>query len=498
MIAHFLLLTTSFSSLDPLSIEQHLAYYKLYPETKEGKKALEHAWKLLGEGASLPLQEAVSIPNIDLEPLIALITRNSKEAPLALSEASQKELATLTSLLPTKKQKGAFVWTEEELVAIPSEEIDLARALLIHQFANDPKKKEKILQYETVLDLMALQIRARLPTWATAEDKIDMISRFIFEEKRYRFPPHSLYAKEIDLYTFLPSVLDNREGVCLGVSILYLCLAQRLNLPLQIITPPGHIYLSYEGDEGIINIETTARGTHMPSEMYLGVNTRLLQKRTMKEVIGLSFINEASVAWGIGDHKKTVALYEKALPYLPEDPLLKMFLGLNYLFTGEIKKGKDSLKEIRSLTLHFSVSKETIPSDFLNGYTDIESIKSVFTHVDETRQSILEKLSALEKVSANYPKFRAALLQVAVCHLQLGHLAEALRILEKYHALDPEDATVEYYLAELYLERFDIQKAWRHFNLAETLTLARDHKPKAFHPLKLSLLRYSPNPLTLH
>ena len=77
----------------------------------------------------------------------------------------------------------------------------------------------------------------------------------------FRFPPHSLYAKDIDVYTFLPSVLDSRRGVCLGVSILYLCLAQRLDLPLEAMTPPGHIYVRYGED---LNIETTARGIDVP------------------------------------------------------------------------------------------------------------------------------------------------------------------------------------------------------------------------------------------
>ena len=97
---------------------------------------------------------------------------------------------------------------------------------------------------------------------------------------RFRFPPHSLHAKDIDIYTFLPSVLDGRRGVCLGVSILYLCLAQRLGLDLEIITPPGHIYVRYQSPEGeMINIETTARGIDIPSERYLGMETRKLQTK---------------------------------------------------------------------------------------------------------------------------------------------------------------------------------------------------------------------------
>ena len=38
---------TAYDNLDPTSVVQHFAFYKLYPNTPEGKKALEKAWSLL-------------------------------------------------------------------------------------------------------------------------------------------------------------------------------------------------------------------------------------------------------------------------------------------------------------------------------------------------------------------------------------------------------------------------------------------------------------------
>ena len=97
-------------------------------------------------------------------------------------------------------------------------------------------------------------------------------------------------------------MLDSRRGVCLGVSILYLCLAQRLGVELEAITPPGHIYVRHVAPDGeIVNIETTARGIDVPSEMYLGMETRKLQKRDIRQVIGLAFMNQAAVSWHRND-----------------------------------------------------------------------------------------------------------------------------------------------------------------------------------------------------
>lgn len=479
--------------LDPFSVEQHLAYYKLYPETPKGKEALEHAWLLLsqGEGTGSKVQE--SLPEIDLDSIVSLVTREPTDPPARLTAFQLEQLRSISAILPNRHLQGASIWTKEEILALEPQEIDLGRALLIHQFETSKEPRHEILQYEASIDLMALEIRARLPKNASDVDKIHAINRFIFEEKRFRFPPHSLYAKEIDLYTFLPSVLDSREGVCLGVSILYLCIAQRLGLPLEILTPPGHIFLRYKTPEGEINIETTARGIHIPSETYLGINTHKLQKRTIKEVVGLAFVNQASVAWEQENHEETIRLYEKALPYLSHDPLLKMFLGFNYLFIGKKKQGKELLTPLRSMAFDFAVSPETMPSDYLQGRVGADGIKAIFSHVDETRESVLNKLSSLETVSKRYPKFRAGLMQLAVCHLQLGHSTEAIKLLESYHKLDPNDATVEYYLAALFYERFDLPQAWHHWNLANTLTSQCNHHPKALKQLKYELLKHSPS-----
>jgi regulator of sirC expression with transglutaminase-like and TPR domain len=472
---------TLYHSLDPLSLSQHLAFYDLYPDTAEGKKALAHSWKLLGGSNE---ETGFSLPSFDIQAIVSLVTRQSFDPPVKLDDKQLQLIEKISAHLANRKLKGHAVWTKEELLALTSEEIDLSRGLLLNQFDT----VDEIRQYEASLDLMSLQIAIRLPKNPTPEDKLRAINRFIFQEMQFRFPPHSLYAQDIDLYTFLPSVLDSRKGVCLGVSILYLCLAQRLDLPLDIITPPGHIYIRYKN----INIETTARGINLPSDTYLGINTRSLQERTLKEVIGLAFINQASVSWGKGDYSATVSLYEKAIPYLPDDPLVKLFLGLNYLFIDKIEEGKKMLQPLTNFTFDYAVSPENLPADFLSGKVDREGMKAIFLPVDETRASILEKQEKLQKILKKYPKFRAGILQLAITWLQLGRSKEALEVLERYHKLDPNDATVEYYLSIISHKRLDYNRAWTFLKRAEALAAARDHHPKALKALRLGLRSICP------
>jgi len=504
-------LTTLYNSLDPRSISQLFAFYHLYPDSSEGKQALSNAWELMhshrkekkyleGELACIAFPRAgeksrLVLPAMEINSIIALVNKQPFETDIHLDEDQLTLIETISDHLSNRRLKGFTVWDKESLTALPSEEIDLARALLLYQFEDDRlEDRLKVRQYEATLDLISLQILARLPLGASHEEKINAINHFIFHEKRFRFPPHSLWAKDIDVYTFLPSVLDSRLGVCLGVSILYLSVAQRLDLPLEIITPPGHIFIRYNSGKSTLNIETTARGIHLPDKVYLGINTRKLQQRTLKEVIGLAFINQASVFWQKDDFETTVELYEKALPYLPNDPLLEMLLGYNYLFVGRFEEGKKLLTKIRDVTFDHAVSKEVTPADFLDGKVNAEGIKAIFSHVDETRKSILDKQKQLRDILNEYPNFRDGILQLAITYLQLGRGQEAHSTLRRYHDLDPTSPLVEYYLATLCLNRFHYQKAWNYLKEAQILTANRHHNPYCLKGLNHALRTLYPNP----
>jgi tetratricopeptide (TPR) repeat protein len=484
-------LSSLYSSLDPTSVSQHFAFYELYPKSAEGKQALKHAWELLSGGCNDWDPELVLPASLDPKPLINFVNRSTEEATLLLNEEQLVVIEKLARHLQNRQLKGFGLWDEQEMLKLPAEEIDLARGLLLAEINSE----QKVRSYEANIDLMALQISARLKPDATPLEKIRAINDYIFSEMRFRFPPHSLHAKEIDVYTFLPSVLDGRRGVCLGVSILYLCLAQRLGLELEAITPPGHIYVRYVDPNGeILNIETTARGIDVPSEMYLGLETRKLQKRSIKEVIGLAFMNQAAVAWHHNDCKRAITLYEKARPYLDDHYLLNMFLGFNYLFDGREKEGKELLKKVKGIVPDHAIVGDTVTEDFLAGKASAEAIQAIYSEVNETRESIIEKQKKLEKVVEKYPQFRQGIFHLATTWLQLGREKEALPILEKYIAMNPQDPTVNYYIAAIHFQRHNFNKAWEYLKASEKLVFAKNHKPRALKELRSALQRACPEP----
>ena len=483
-------LRAAYAALDPTSIAQHFAFYELYPHAPEGKEALRHAWSLLSRGRENDPQAL--FPEIDLTPLIALVNRSPMQAMALMTEEQIEVVEKLGRHLGNRQLAGFGLKDQALLDAMPAQDIDIARSLFLMDMKGDLKA---VRTYEASIDLMALQILARLSDDAKPLEKIRAINNYIFTEMRFRFPPQSLVAQGVDLYTFLPSVIDSRRGVCLGVSVLYLALAQRLDLPLEIVTPPGHIFVRYRAPDGTLtNIETTARGVDFPTEVYLGLETRSLEERTVKETMGLVYMNQAADAWHKKEYETAITLYKQGERFLPNDYLLQMFLGYNYLFAGREKEGRALLQKIRGKLPDHRMTGDNAIEDFLAGKADVEALRTVFLEVDETRASILEKQKELQQVVVRWPQFRQGIFHLAVTYLQLGREKEALPILERYVALDPADPVVQYYLSAIHLQRSHFNQSWRYLRQAEGIASARGCQPRALQELRRELRRACPEP----
>lgn len=481
-------LKTLYKSLDPTSVQKLFAFYTLYPDTAEGKAALRDALKLLSNGKTTE-GELAELPSLGtIHAVINLVNRPKSEKLAPLSKSELALVGRLASDLGNRKKRGFLAKSEAEVLALPSEEIDLARALLL----SENLSFDEMESYEALLDLMALQIRARLPKQASEKEKVRAISSFIFDEMQFCFPPHSEHAKEIDLYTFLPSVLDSRRGVCLGVSILYLALAERLDLKLEIITPPGHIYVRLPTQEGNLNIETTARGIHLDDKEYLGLNTKMLKERSIKETVGFAHFNKAAVFWSTGEYEKAKRSYEKALLYIDNDLLTNELYAYTLLLTGEKKRGKNLLQSLRGKVPEETLYREPLAEDYLLGKVDEEGIKAMFLHVDEGRASLEKKESELKAILKRFPEFRSGWESLAMTELQLHRQKEAIDALVKCDRLDGENPTVVYILAALSLKRVDYKSAWKQLLRAEKIVKAKGHDPEALKELRQQLTLSDP------
>ena len=487
-----------FNSLDPNSLTQHIALYKLFPEHPSAQKALNEAEKLLTKATDqqTPLKD-FPLSFLPLETFLS-INPNTSETRHYFSDKQLQAIETLCQNFPNRKLKGHSIESADELTHLPPEEIDLARALFVASSDEEEIDWDWVKNYEAELDLIALQVIAKLPKNPSAEQIIDEMNRLIFFQMHYRFPAMTSLQQESDTFSSLHTVMDQKKGVCLGVSLLYLSLSQRIGLPLQSVIPPGHIFVRYRGESELINIETTARGIHMPSSNYLDVNTLSLKEANLKEVIGFVFFNLAATELTKNQNFEAACkLYEKCLLYAPNHSQALELLGYSYALSGQESNALKCFEQLDQ-----NPYSDRITSIYFEAYDQYrkkeigrDALKVLLTQAEtQTHQELLDREDSLLKILHKYPKFKAGHFFLAETYQALSQPKKAIEILEKLHGLKPQFPYVEFSLTYLHFTERNYSKAWHHFASLKSLLNTYDHHPKIVSELKRALSSRSMQP----
>jgi tetratricopeptide (TPR) repeat protein len=458
-----------YQSLDPTSIVEHLAFYELHKEMPEGQAALRDASRLLfGEESTHEFAWPENCSSF-IELVSPQVASGKKEHPACRQAYALIEKAA--SKLCNRAKKGFHITSAREAEKLPPEEIDLSETLFCELLGDNPDARQ---QYRAQLDLMALVILSRLPPGADQEQKVDAICNLVFHEFGFRFPPYSTHEASLDRFTDLPSVLETRRGVCLGVATLILTLAERLGVNLDIYTPPGHIFLGTAAR----NIEPTWRGVHLDLEEYYTVNTKFIKKRTLRDVVGLVFMNSASVALSKSDWNRASTYYLKALRYMPDERIFLELNGMALVLDGKKSEALAYFEKALKIPEADVITPSSISEDILAGRVDKEGLQALLLPQDETRASKEKKKEALARALIKNPKFRDALTEYASCLIELGEPEEGQHALERLAILDPDNIIAHFMLSQLYHGRHDEPKARLHFLAAEAIAKSRDAHPK--------------------
>lgn len=138
--------------------------------------------------------------------------------------------------------------TITELAAAMQDEeskIDLLRAaLLVARLDNEE------LEIEPYLDevrRMAEEIAGKLPKDAGAEAKLAALRKYLFDENGFHGSRGDYYNRS---NSYLNEVLDDREGLPITLAVLYIELAQRLDLNVRGAALPGHFVAQYIPADG--------------------------------------------------------------------------------------------------------------------------------------------------------------------------------------------------------------------------------------------------------
>ena len=248
--------------------------------------------------------------------------------------------------LANEGKAGLYARSIEQVLRLRDDEVDLATAVLISSelWSDNWSQIVNGRIYLSRLDDMTLEIRDMLDTEGVGMDfrAIPVINKYLFGDRGFKSiseanDPNSL---------FLHTVMDKKEGYCLGLSILYLSICERLGLPLYGVVVPGHFFVRYDDGRVRFNIETTSKGGNASDVHYekkfrvprLNGRSIYLKNLTKIQTLGCFFNNLGNSYSDVGDIESALVAFERAVEINPALSESRANLGNIYLKKGQVTK----------------------------------------------------------------------------------------------------------------------------------------------------------------
>jgi len=212
-----------------------------------------------------------------------------------------------------------------------------------------PKIDEKAVR--AAVDRLAKRYRELLPE---ARDPADAFRLLLFEDAPFTSVAELDSAENLHI----DSVLRNRKGYCLSLSVVALAVAERVGAPLHGVALPNHFLVRYDDAKTRRNLELTRKGATITDKTLLEKygpfeqGTVYLRNLSPEEVKAYLLHNRGYVALLKKRHALAKADFEAALKIQPGIGEAHRNLGVVF---GEQKKWKAAKREfIRAINIHAS------------------------------------------------------------------------------------------------------------------------------------------------
>jgi len=216
-------------------------------------------------------------------------------------------------------------------------------------------------------ELSRLADRLR-PAVASAKDGkavVNAFRRVLLKEEGYRYD--SVPGNPDNFLS--GGVVARKQGNCLGLSLLWLSLAERLGVPFRGVYVPGHCFVRYEGEGSPLNVEFAASGASWDDETYLG-KFRLAEKgpylRSLSNPEMLAvFLKSVGAAYaGKGRHAEALVLYAEAERLYPGLPDVHYNAGVSLQRLGRPDEAIAKYRKALSLDPNMVVARGNLASSY--------------------------------------------------------------------------------------------------------------------------------------
>lgn len=152
----------------------------------------------------------------------------------------------------------ALAQTWQDILNTPREQISLAQAALV--IAGEEYPALDVTDYVARIDALADTLRKRLRADISPADTLPLLNRYLFDELGYAGNSDDYYDPR---NSYLNDVIDRRLGIPITLSVLYIEVGRRLNLPLSGVSFPGHFLVKCALRDGAVVLDTYAKGASL-------------------------------------------------------------------------------------------------------------------------------------------------------------------------------------------------------------------------------------------
>ncbi|MBI2472651.1 MAG: tetratricopeptide repeat protein [Planctomycetes bacterium] len=349
---------------------------------------------------------------------------------------------------------------------VSTEDARLASTAL--KIAKESYPEIDIEHYLKKLENIIENIRTSLRDETEPEQIIKTINVVLFNELQFKY----VQTGELE-HISLNKVLDTKIGNCVGLSILYLSIAEGLHLPIYGVSVPEHIFVRYDDGDFRRNIEAGYEGIFTPDSYYINMHGKRISQKSirngcylknlsMSEVVADIYLNRSIIHKEKGNIEAALKDVNHAIELHGNDAVAYCNRGVIY------EKMKDSERAISDYNKAIELNPDYAPAYYNRGslYAAIEAIDKAIMDYSKAlsldpgsilsyyNRSIAFKMIGrpdltiedLSKAISLAPKFAAAYASRGLTYAESGEPEKALEDFNKALELNPNNT-------EIYMKR---------------------------------------------
>ncbi|MCL5884255.1 MAG: tetratricopeptide repeat protein [Deltaproteobacteria bacterium] len=163
----------------------------------------------------------------------------------------------------------------------------------------------------------------------------------------------------------LETVLARKKGNCLGLSMLYLAIADRLGIPFRGVYVPSHCFVRYEGNGVRRNVEFAEGGTSWEDEQYrrifrISPARPYLRSLAPTEMLGV-FLKTLGAAYSRkGREEEALRLYDEAERLYPGLPDVHYNAGVSLQKLGRLDEAAGKYRRALALDPEMAAARDNL------------------------------------------------------------------------------------------------------------------------------------------